>query len=956
MKQFPSLRLSIPARGGPHRFRPRPRRRIRAVLTVAALSTVSLVGAYSAASAATDAPYGGTAAVVPGTVQAENYDTGGQGVAYNVTSTNGTGNSYRSDGVDLEATTDTGGGYDLGWTAAGQWFNYTVNAASAGTYTVSLRLAAPSAVTDGLHISNSSGTNLSGNINVPATGGYQDWTNVTASVTLQGGTQTLTVNQDNAGWNSNYFTFTLAGSSTGQPYGGTPAAVPGTVQAENYDTGGQGVAYNVTSTNGSANSYRSDGVDLEATTDTGGGYDLGWTAAGQWFNYTVNVATAGTYSVGFRLAAPTAVTDALHIANSAGTNLSGAVAAPATGGYQDWTTVTANVTLPAGVQTLTVDQDAAGWNSNYFTFTGGGGAAPPPTGGSLGANVIVISPSESVSSIASQLNAIGTAQNPNQFGTQRYEILFQPGTYGSTASPLDFQVGYYESVEGLGQNPGQTVINGTIDSWNQCTDGVQTECYGTTNFWRSISNLTINVTGLTGCDAGEDVWAVSQAAPLRRVEINGNLTLMDYCDGTPGWTSGGFIADSELNGTVENGSQQQYVTRDTNIGSWTNGVWNQVFCGDPGAPAQSFGTTPVSAGGPQPYTTLGTCPTTEEEPYLYTDSSGNYDVFVPSVRTNSSGPSWAGGNTPGTSLSVANTFYVVNSASTISQINAALAAGDNLLFTPGVYSYASTINVTKADTKIIGLGFATLIPTAGQTTMSVADVNGVNITGLIFDAGPTTSPTLLTVGTQGSTVSHASDPVSVDDVYFRVGGAEAGSVTDAFIDNSNNSIIDDVWSWRADHGAGAGSWTGDTAATGLTVNGNSVTAYGLAVEHYQQYETVWNGQGGTVIFYQNENPYDVPSQAAWMASSTQDGYPAFYIPNSVTTFQGYGMGSYSNFDAGATIENAMGFQAPNTSGVVFHDILTVWLNNLGGIESVINGTGAAVSSTAPGPSNVVTYN
>ncbi|HEY3871565.1 MAG TPA: glycosyl hydrolase family 28-related protein [Actinocrinis sp.] len=581
--------------------------------------------------------------------------------------------------------------------------------------------------------------------------------------------------------------------------------------------------------------------------------------------------------------------------------------------------------------------------------------AAPPTGGSLGANVIVISPSQSVSSIASELNAIGAQQVPDQFGAQRYEILFQPGTYGSTANPLDFEVGYYESVEGLGQNPGQTVINGTIDSWNQCTGGNQSECYATTNFWRSISNLTIDVTGLTGCDSGVDVWAVSQAAPLRRVEINGNLTLMDYCDGSPGWTSGGFIGDSELNGAVTNGSQQQFMTRDTNIGSWSNGVWNQVFCGDPGAPAQSFGSTSLEDGGPEPYTTLGTCPTTEEEPYLYQTSANNYSVFVPSLRTNSSGPSWGGGSTPGTSLSVNSTFYVVNSSSTITTINAALAAGDNLLFTPGVYSYASTINVTKADTKIIGLGFATLIPTAGQTTMSVADVNGVNISGLIFDAGPTTSPTLLTIGTQGSTVSHSSDPVTVDDVFFRVGGEEAGSVTDAFIDNSNNSLLDDVWSWRADHGAGAGSWTGDTAATGLTVNGSNVTAYGLAVEHFQQYETVWNGQGGEVVFFQNENPYEVPNQASWMESSGHDGYPAFYVPSSVTSFTGYGMGSYSYFDQGVAIENAMGIQAPNSSGVVFHDSLTVWLNGSGGIESVVNGTGAAVSSSAAGPSNVVSY-
>jgi hypothetical protein len=346
---------------------------------------------------------------------------------------------------------------------------------------------------------------------------------------------------------------------------------------------------------------------------------------------------------------------------------------------------------------------------------------------------------------------------------------------------------------------------------------------------------------------------------------------------------------------------------------------------------------------------------TEEEPYLYTDSSGHYNVFVPALRTNSSGPSWtAASNTPGTSLSLS-TFYVVTPSSTLATINQALSAGDNLLFTPGVYSYGSTINVTRPDTKIIGLGFATLIPTHGNVTMRVADVNGVNISGLIFDAGPTISPALLQVGTQGSTMNHASDPVTIDDVFFRVGGAETGTAATSFIDNSNNSIIDDVWAWRADHGAGGGSWTSDQGNTGLIVNGNNVTAYGLAVEHYQKNEVIWNGQGGEVIFFQNENPYDVPSQSAWMSSSTQKGYPAFYIPGSVTSFQGYGWGSYSYFDQGAAIENAMAFQAPDTSGVQFHDLLTVFLNGSGGLQSVINGTGAAVSAGFGGPSDVVSY-
>ena len=150
-----------------------------------------VAGAHYAASAASDAPYGGTAAAVPGTVYAANYDTGGQGVAYNATSANGSANSYRSDGIDLEATADTtndtgAGADDIGWTTAGQWFNYTVNAATAGTYTLSFRVASPYGITDALHIANASGTNLSGSVAVPNTGGYQTWTTVTASVTLPG--------------------------------------------------------------------------------------------------------------------------------------------------------------------------------------------------------------------------------------------------------------------------------------------------------------------------------------------------------------------------------------------------------------------------------------------------------------------------------------------------------------------------------------------------------------------------------------------------------------------------------------------------------------------------------------------------------------------------------------------------------------------------------------------------
>ena len=279
----------------------------------------------------------------------------------------------------------------------------------------------------------------------------------------------------------------------------------------------------------------------------------------------------------------------------------------------------------------------------------------------------------SQSSIQSQLNTIANAQVSNQFGTQRYALLFEPGTYGSASAPLVFTVGFYTEVAGLGQNPSQVVINGAIQAFNQCSGST---CNATDNFWRSVSNLTINVMGNTGCYAGDDFWAVSQAAPMRRVQVNGKLSLMDYCTGSPDFASGGFIADSRFTGgTVTNGSQQQFITRNSSLDGWSNSVWNQVFCGDPGAPAQSFASNSGDSGGPSSYTTLSTCPVTEEEPYLYTDSSGSYHVFVPSLRTGSSGPTWtSSSNTPGTSLSL-NTFYVVTPSSTVATINAGAGGG-----------------------------------------------------------------------------------------------------------------------------------------------------------------------------------------------------------------------------------------------------------------------------------------
>jgi len=570
----------------------------------------------------------------------------------------------------------------------------------------------------------------------------------------------------------------------------------------------------------------------------------------------------------------------------------------------------------------------------------------------FGPNVLVFDPSMPTSQIQAAVDAVASRQLSNQFGTQRYALLFKPGTYGSVAAPLTFQVGYYTSVAGLGALPTDVTINGHIDVYNQCD--ASNSCVALNNFWRSLSNLTINVTGLAGCQGTADFWAVSQAAPMRRVNITGgNLTLMDYCTG-PSFASGGFIADSQT-GFIINGSQQQFFVRNSRIGGWSNAVWNQVFSGVVGAPAQAF---------PSPtYTTLAASPVTREAPFLYADAKGRYRVFVPAARRNTVGASWSSGPAAGESISIDDDFFVARPGDTARKLNDALDRGQNLLFTPGVYHLDRTLEVKHPETVVLGLGFATLVPDNGSVAMSIGDVKGVVLAGLLFDAGPLNSATLLRIGTQHGAGGHAGNgggndggnPTSLHDVFFRIGGATPGKATTTLIVNSDGVLLDDIWAWRADHGNGVG-WTANTANNGLIVNGDDVTAYGLFVEHYQQYEVVWNGNRGTVIFFQNEMPYDPPSQAAWTEAPGVDGWAALKVANSVTRFSAYGMGSYSFFNQGVDIFASNAFEVPATLPLAsLHDLLTIFLDathGRGGIRNVIDNTGG--SSTVANPDTPVT--
>ncbi|MEV5864051.1 coagulation factor 5/8 type domain-containing protein [Streptomyces sp. NPDC052071] len=546
-----------------------------------------------------------------------------------------------------------------------------------------------------------------------------------------------------------------------------------------------------------------------------------------------------------------------------------------------------------------------------------------PGGGDLGPNVLVFDPS--TPDIQGKVDEIFKKQESAQFGSDRYALMFKPGTYND----INAQIGFYTSIAGLGLNPDDTTFNGDVTVDAGWFDGNATQ-----NFWRSAENLALNPVN------GTNRWAVSQAAPFRRMHVKGGLNLAP--DGY-GWASGGYIADSKIDGQVGPYSQQQWYTRDSSVGGWGNGVWNMTFSGVEGAPAQSF---------PEPpYTTLDTTPVSREKPFLYLDGDA-YKVFVPAKRTNARGTSWADGTPEGESIPL-DQFYVVKPGATAQTINAAVDQGLHLLFTPGVYHVDEPIEIDRANTVALGLGLATIIPDNGVTAIKVGDVDGVKLAGLLVDAGPVNSSVLVEVGPEGSSGDHAANPTSLQDVFVRIGGAGPGKATTSIVVNSDDTIIDHTWVWRADHGEGVG-WETNRADYGVHVKGDDVLATGLFVEHFNKYDVRWSGENGKTIFFQNEKAYDAPNQAA-IQNGDIKGYAGYKVDDSVTTHEGWGMGSYCFFDVDPTIRQQHGFQAPVKPGVKFHDLLVVSLGGKGQYDHVINDTGSPTSGDTTVPSQVVSF-
>jgi hypothetical protein len=527
----------------------------------------------------------------------------------------------------------------------------------------------------------------------------------------------------------------------------------------------------------------------------------------------------------------------------------------------------------------------------------------------FGPNVLIFNPAMPTATIQAQIDKIYATQRRNEFGPERNAILFLLGDYN-----VDVPVGFYTQVLGLGASPDSVHITGNVHS-----DAAARNNNATTTFWRAAENFCVAPTN------GAMQWAVSQAVPFRRMHVQGDIVLHQK----GGWASGGWMSDSLIDGNVAAGPQQQWISRNSEWHSWTGANWNMVFVGVADPPQGEWPNPP--------YTKIARTPIIREKPFLQIDSSGNYSVRVPSLSINSSGITWHAATTPGKTIPLTQFYIAHPNRDNAATINAQLAKGKNLLLTPGIYDLTEAIHITHPNTVILGLGFATLHPVNGTAAMTTADADGIIIAGLLFDAGATSSPVLLQIGPDKSHASHAKNPISLHDVFFRVGGAGVGRAVVNLEINSNDTIVDHTWIWRADHGAGVG-WDSNTSANGLVVNGNNVTIYGLFVEHHQQFQVLWNGNAGRTYFYQSEIPYDPPDQPSYTSASGTNGWASYKVADNVTSHEAWGLGIYSVF-LKPDVVLTRAIEVPANPNVRLHDMITVALGKLGEISNVINNTG-----------------
>ncbi|SEG82435.1 hypothetical protein SAMN05216223_113147 [Actinacidiphila yanglinensis] len=449
--------------------------------------------------------------------------------------------------------------------------------------------------------------------------------------------------------------------------------------------------------------------------------------------------------------------------------------------------------------------------------------AHPPAEPDFGPHVRVFGPDTPVERIQAALDAVAAEQDGPGGKSSGYAFLFRPGDYD-----VDVRLGPRVSVAGLGLHPDDVTLRGAVrvDSEDEGEDRAEAGDGAPATFGRAAENLAFAPAG------GTTRWAAT--APLRRVHIRGRLQLHPR---RGDFSGGGLIADSVVDGRPVDAARRQGLVRDGAVAGRPDPEASRVLAGAEGAPARAFPSSPFTA---TPYTAPAATPLSREKPFLYVDERGRYRVFLPGLRHGAAGASWAGGSTPGSSVPI-DRFFVARPTDAVRTLNKALSQGRHLLLTPGVYRLTGSIRVKWSGTVVLGLGAATLAPQRGVVPMTVADARGVRIAGLVFEAGATASRALLEIGDRRGGRTDPRDPASVQDVFFRIGGAGGGGAAAALVVNSDNVLLDHVGAWCAGAGRTAGA-----AGTGVVVHGDDVVATGLFVAGFPKHDVVWNGGRGRI--------------------------------------------------------------------------------------------------------------
>ena len=538
-------------------------------------------------------------------------------------------------------------------------------------------------------------------------------------------------------------------------------------------------------------------------------------------------------------------------------------------------------------------------------------------------NVKVFSINDSVTEIQKYIDYQYSSLRGDEFSDKRSAILFLPGDY----SNVTLHLGYYTTINGLGMLPTDVVFN-KLEVNNHPTTG-----NALINFWRTAENFTIN---------NDSLWAVSQATSLRRTYFKKTISLSDNTPGGDNFSSGGFIADSIINSSIQPGSQQQWFMRNSIFSSWPYASMNMVFLG-------AEGSVPQGDYYSNKTTFIDKTSIIREKPFIVFDEEKGYGINVPSLKENSSGVSWKQNNIESSTFVSLNDFYIGHpEKDTATSLNQALDNNKHLLLTPGIYNLDEPLHVKNNNTIIYGLGMATLnITEKNQDALiKVDDLTDITLCGLLFQAGKY-SKTLLEIGVDSK---QTDSRIYLSDLFFRVGGntVENTSCDCCAILNANNIIGDNFWVWRADHGMrknndsryGIG-WNKNQGKNGIIINGNNVSMYGLMVEHFQEYQTIWNGEDGLMVFYQSETPYDALKQSDWMRIKDSNeefdqGFASYKINDDVLNHEAYGIGIYfvNSIDITKYCHHAI--EVPSNGGIFLEHMVARYFAGKGYIRNVIN--------------------